>query len=314
MNNKKRFNETEPKIEYTNIFKVKRTQELLEFLLEKCNTSRNNVKMLLKNHQIVVNGSVVTQFNLLLATEDEVKISKKPIRELANNKIKSRQIKKPLPRIDILYEDDDFIAIDKPQGLLSVESDKDTNSAFDLVLKYLNETSKSLRPFTIHRIDKETSGILVFAKSPVIQSKLRLNWNDYVKTREYIAVVKGKMPKKEDRLFYKLLENQNNLVYVSKSNEGQDSITNYKVIKETNSLSLVKVLIETGRKNQIRVVFNHIGNPIIGDIKYNPNDGLGPLKRLGLHASKLEFLHPITKELISIESKAPNTFNGLFNK
>ena len=312
MNKKKNFEEPK-KIEYTSVFKVKRTTELLEFLLEKCNTSRNNVKTLLKNHQVVVNGSVVTQFNLLLATEDEVKISKKPIRDIpSNNKV--QRIKKPLPRIDIIYEDDDFIAINKPQGLLSVESDKDTNSAFDLVLKYLNETSKSLRPFTIHRIDKETSGVLVFAKSPVIQSKLRLNWNNYVKTREYIAVCKGKLPKKEDRLFFKLQENVNNFVYVSKNNEGQDSITNYKVIRETNSLSLVRVLIETGRKNQIRVVLNHIGNPIIGDIKYNPNDGLGPLKRLGLHASKLEFIHPITNELISIDAGIPNIFNGLFNK
>ena len=305
MKNKKNNYDNKPKIEYTYIFKVKKTDELLSFLLEKLNTSRNNVKSLLSNHQVLVNGSVVSQYNLLLAKEDEVKISKKPIIE--NNK-RAHEPKKRAPKIDILYEDDDFFAINKPAGLLSVESDKDNESAFSYVLAYMQSINKQLRPFVIHRIDKETSGVLVFAKSPVIQSKLRLNWNDFVIKREYYAVVKGKMPKKNDTTICNLLEDENNMVFVS-NRDGQNSITHYEVLKEKDGLSLLRVLIDTGRKNQIRVVLNHLGNPICGDDKY---DERGSFKRLMLHASNLSFKHPFNDKIIKIESKVPGTFLSLF--
>ncbi len=305
MKNKKNNYDNKPKIEYTYIFKVKKTDELLPFLLEKLNTSRNNVKSLLSNHQVLVNGSVVSQYNLLLAKEDEVKISKKPIIE--NNK-RAHEPKKRAPKIDILYEDEDFFAINKPAGLLSVESDKDNESAFSYVLAYMQSINKQLRPFVIHRIDKETSGVLVFAKSPVIQSKLRLNWNDFVIKREYYAVVKGKMPKKSDTIICNLLEDENNMVFVS-NRDGQNSITHYEVLKEKDGLSLLRVLIDTGRKNQIRVVLNHLGNPICGDDKY---DERGSFKRLMLHASNLSFKHPFNDKIIKIESKVPGTFLSLF--
>ena len=160
----------------------------------------------------------------------------------------------------------------------------------------------------IHRIDKETSGVLVFAKSPVIQSKLRLNWNDFVIKREYYAVVKGKMPKKNDTIICNLLEDENNMVFVS-NRDGQNSITHYEVLKEKDGLSLLRVLIDTGRKNQIRVVLNHLGNPICGDDKY---DERGSFKRLMLHASNLSFKHPFNDKIIKIESKVPGTFLSLF--
>ncbi len=306
-NNRKNNFDNKPKIEYTNVFKVKKSDELLPFLLERLNTSRNNVKNLLSNHQVLVNGSVVSQYNLVLAKEDEVKISKKPV---AENQRRPHEKKKRIPKIDIIYEDDDFFAINKPSGLLSVESDKDNESAFSYVLQYMQSISKTLRPFVIHRIDKETSGVLVFAKSPVIQSKLRLNWNDFVDKREYFAVVKGKMPKKSDTIICNLLEDENNMVFVS-NRDGQKSITHYEVINEKNGLSLLRVLIDTGRKNQIRVVLNHLGNPICGDEKY---DERGQFKRLMLHASKLSFKHPFNDKMISIESRMPGTFSALFQK
>ena len=182
----------ENKLEITATYKVNRSDELLEFLLKKCNTSRNNVKKLLSNHQVLVNGSVVTQFNLPLAKDDEIKISKNPVTD--NNK-KSDFIreKRKFYTFNVLYEDDDFIAIDKPHGLLSVESDKETECAFSYVLQYLQNKNKALRPFVLHRIDKETSGVLVFAKNTKIHSMLKLNWNEYVRVREYTAVVEGVM-------------------------------------------------------------------------------------------------------------------------
>ncbi len=306
-NNIKKFNKEE-KIEITAIYKVNRSDELLSFLLAKCNTSRNNVKMLLSNHQVLVNGSVVTQFNLMLAKDDEIKISKKPILDV--KKPNAPKQKKKFFTIDIIYEDSDFIAIDKPQGLLSVESDKERECAFNYVLEYLQQKNKALRPFILHRIDKETSGVLVFAINVKIHSMLRLNWNDYVKTREYHAIVEGILENKEDTIQSYLMENSNNLVYSTQNSQGQKAITNYKVIKQNKEFSLLKVNILTGRKNQIRVHMQELGHPIVGDDKYGHTKN--PLKRLGLHASKLEFVHPITNELIEIRAKLPNIFHGLF--
>ena len=305
-NNNQNNNNKKP-IEYTYVFKVKRSCELLDFLLEKLNTSRNNVKNLLSNHQILVNGGVVSQYNFILAKEDEVKIAKKPVLDI--NPRTNKKNTRP-PKIDIIYEDDDFFAINKPSGLLSVESDKELESAFSYTLKYMQLESKTNRPFVIHRIDKETSGVLVFAKKPEIQSKLRLNWNDFVLKREYIGVVKGHLPKKSDTIICNLMEDSNNMVFVS-NKDGQKAITHYEVLKEKDGLSLVRVLIDTGRKNQIRVVLKHLGNPICGDDKYGEKDSF---KRLMLHASTLEFRHPFNNNIMKFEARVPATFTALFQK
>jgi len=302
------------KIEYTASFKVNRSDELLEFLLKKMNTSRNNVKNLLSHHMVLVNGSPVSQYNLMLAKDDEVKITKKPQLSMPRVKNDSKN-KKDKPKrvyLDIIYEDDDFIAINKPNGLLSVESDKERECAFSYVLEYMQENDPKSRPFVLHRIDKETSGVLVFAKNVKIHSMLKLNWNEYIKTREYFAMVEGTLKEKEGRITSYLKENQNNLVYSTQDPSGALAVTDYKVKKENGQYSLLSVFIYTGRKNQIRVHMHDIGNPIVGDDKYGCTKN--PLKRLGLHASRLEFLHPITKELISIKAPVPNIFYGPFEK
>ena len=304
-----KVNQNKEKIVYTATFKAKKSEELLSFLLDKMNTSRNNVKNILSNHQVLVNGNVVTQFNFLLGREDEVKISKNPIREDKNNK---KEFHKRPPRIEIIYEDDDFVAINKPAGLLSVESDKELESAYMYVSKYLSMNDKLSRCYIVHRIDKETSGVLMFAKNPKIHSILRLNWNDYIIDREYYALVEGKMEKKEDTIITYLKENQNGLVYVSKDHTGQKAITNYKVIESNNEYSYLRVLISTGRKNQIRVHMNNIGHPIVFDEKYGYTKN--PIKRLGLHASKLVFRHPINNEIITLEAKVPQIFKSVFKK
>lgn len=306
---KKNFNNKQERIIYTAKFTVKKSDTLLEFLLNKCNTSRNNVKNLLVNKHVLVNGSVVSQHNFPLSKDDEIKISKNPIRAFENKK--SQGPKRPNFRIEIIYEDEDFIAIDKPAGLLAVESDNEREvTAYNYVLEYLQTIAKQARPYIIHRIDKETSGVLVFAKNPQIHSALRLNWNELVNTREYIAIAEGHFNLKEERIVNYLALNQNNLVYVTNDPSKQKAITNYKVIKENASLSLLKVLIETGRKNQIRVQLNNIGHPIIGDEKYGFN--YNPLKRLGLHASYLEFKHPFKDKIIAIRAKTPAIFEALF--
>ena len=303
-------NEREERIIYTASYKVNRSDELLEFLLRKCNTSRNNVKSLLTNGQVLVNGSVISQYDFALAKDDEVKISKTPMKDKLVRNVKKTAVRPYRMDLKIIYEDDDFVAVDKPVGLLSVESDKDRNCAFGKVLKYLQSKDKNARPFILHRIDKETSGVLVFAKNPKVYSALKLKWNEFVSEREYFAIAEGIFEKKENRLVNYLRENKNNLVFVTQDPSGQKAITDYRVVREKDGLSLLALNIQTGRKNQIRVQLKELGHPIVGDEKYGFTKN--PLSRLGLHASKLVFLHPFTKELITISASVPNEFWRIF--
>jgi 23S rRNA pseudouridine1911/1915/1917 synthase len=303
--------EREIKPVYTATYKVNRSDELLEFLLRKCNTSRNNVKSLLTNRQVLVNGSVVSQYNFALAKDDEIKISKTPLKDkMARGTEKSPRVSAFHMDLKIVYEDKDFIAVDKPVGLLSVESDRERECAFGKVLAYLQSKDKSLRPFVLHRIDKETSGVLVFAKNLKVHSALKLKWNECVKEREYFAVAEGKFEKKEDRLVNYLKENKNNLVYVTNDPSGQKAITNYRVVREKEDFSLLAVNIESGRKNQIRVQLKEIGHSVVGDEKYGFTKD--PLGRLGLHASKLVFEHPFSGEIVTVRADIPTSFWKLF--
>lgn len=300
--------ENAPRV-YTAEYRVNRSGELLEFLLAKCDTSRNNVKALLTKRLVLVNGSVVTRHDFPLAKDDEVKISKYPVRE-GDGAGGNRKIRKPKAALKVLYEDEEIIAVDKPAGLLSVESEKEPECAFAYVLDYLRKKEPKARPFILHRIDKETSGVLIFAKDVKIHSMLKLKWNEYVKTREYYAVVEGRLENKEDTIISYLKQNQNNLVYSTQDPSGQKAVTHYSVVKENANYSLLRVHIDTGRKNQIRVHMQTIGHPVVGDEKYGY--AKNPLGRLGLHASKLEFAHPQSGNIIAITSPLPPVFKGLF--
>lgn len=294
------------KPEYTAQFRVERSGVLLPFLAEKFPTSRNNLKTLLSGHYVLVNGSPVSRHDFLLAKDDEVKISKRPVLQ----KEGSRAEPKKKFRLKILYEDADFIAIDKPAGLLSVESDKETECAFGYVLEYMRAENSAARPYILHRIDKETSGVLVFAKNVKIHSLLRLDWNRYVTLREYYALAEGRMKEKEGTIVSFLRENKNNLVYVTRDPSGQRAVTHYSVVRENDAFSLLRVRIDTGRKNQIRVQLREAGHPVVGDEKYGYTKN--PLGRLGLHASALEFRHPVSGEKISITSPLPGVFKSVF--
>lgn len=175
----------------------------------------------------------------------------------------------------------------------------------------MSQKDKHARCFQVHRLDKETSGLLLFTKSYELKELLTKNWNTLVKERGYVAVVEGKMPKKQDTIINWLKETDTHLMYDSKKHgEGLKAITNYQVIKESQKYSLLNITIETGRKNQIRVAMSEMGHPVVGDDKYGkPSD---PLKRLGLHAQTLKFKHPITKEIMSFKADIPAVFKKLF--
>lgn len=306
VNNKNKAREKAPvKKDYQNLkqYKVTKECELLEFLLETFkNQSRNSVKSLLSSHRVSVDGAPTSQFNFKLYPEDTVIISNAPIR---------RKTRSNLP---IIYEDDDIIVINKPSGLLSIASDNEKSStAYRMLSDYVQQKDKHNRIFVVHRLDEDTSGVLMVAKNVKIQQALQNNWNDIVKKRGYYAIVEGEMEKKSDTIKSYLKKNSQNLMYSSKkAGDGQLAITHYKVIKSNGTYSLLDVNIDTGRKNQIRVHLGEKGHYIIGDNKYGKP--ANPIKRLGLHAYELDLIHPFTGKLMKFTSPMPKEFGILMDE
>lgn len=273
---------------------VKENEILIEFLKKIfSNLSKNSVKSLLHNEKVFVNGNMTTKYNYELNAGDVVEIREK----VAKN-------------IDIIYEDKDIIVINKPSGLLTVATEKEKNkTTYHLVMEYLKKKNKNNRIFIIHRLDKDTSGIIMFAKNERAKHLYQDNWNDIVKKRCYYAVIDGKMQNKEGTIKSYLKEN-GNMVYSVKDRSGKLAITEYKVLKERKNISLLDINLKTGRKNQIRVHMKENKTPILGDLKYGEKSKL--INRLALHAYKLELINPVTKKLLTFEVNMPNEFKILF--
>ncbi len=212
-------------------------------------------------------------------------------------------------RIKILYEDKSIIVVSKPSHLLTISTDNEKEKTmFHKVIEYERKKNKNNKVFIVHRLDKDTSGILVFAKNERIKRQLQDNWQNT--KRYYQAVVEGNVEKQEDTIKSYLKENKALITYSTNKSDGKLAITKYKVIKTNKKYSLLDIEILTGRKNQIRVHMNDINHPIIGDKKYNSKTN--PIKRLGLHANKLVLQHPITKQIMTFEDKTPKEMLNLF--
>ena len=284
-------------------FKVYVETTLMDFLMYKMpDMPRTKIKSLLAHHQVAVGGVPVSQFNYPLVPEDVVTISKKSI---------TRHERKDLP---IIYEDEDIIAINKPSGLLSIASDKEKGrTAYRLISDYVAQFDKKNRIYVVHRLDEDTSGVLIFAKSNAVKEALQNHWQEIVETRAYYAIVEGKMEKSEDVLKDYLTENNLHLVYVTKDKQkGKLSITAYKTIAYKEPYSLLDVRLSSGRKNQIRVQLGHRGHYVVGDDKYGePSD---PIKRLGLHAYRLVLTNPLSGKRYELETPMPDVFKTLFFK
>ena len=278
---------------------VNKEGKLLEYLYENLDMPKKRVKQYLTHGSIYVNNSKVTQFDYKLLPGMNIVID-------TDNKNK-----KELP-FDIVFEDDHIIVVNKPSGLLSIATEKEKEKTlYHIVREYLVSKDKYAKVFIVHRLDKDTSGLVVLAKDEKTKNKLQENWNEYVSLREYVAVVHGKLKNKEDRIIQRLKENKTNLVYVSKDDDAKEAITNYKVIKETDNYSMISINIETGRKNQIRVAFATLRNPIVGDKKYGEKDNE---TRLFLHANRLKMYYPEIKKDILFEIPTPNEFKKIMNK
>ena len=196
----------------------------------------------------------------------------------------------------------------------SIASDNEKSStAYRMLSDYVQQKDKHNRIFVVHRLDEDTSGVLMVAKNVKIQQALQNNWNDIVKKRGYYAIVEGEMEKKSDTIKSYLKKNSQNLMYSSKkAGDGQLAITHYKVIKSNGTYSLLDVNIDTGRKNQIRVHLGEKGHYIIGDDKYGKP--ANPIKRLGLHAYELDLIHPLTGKLMKFTSPMPKEFGILMDE
>ncbi len=279
------------------MYKVLEQEEITKFLLSK-DLKNKKIKSMLKYESVLVNGVVVTKYNFLLRKGDVVtfKNSRTSFKDTETN-------------LKIIYEDKDIIVVDKKAGLLTVSTDKEkTRTLFYQVSEYVKKKNYKNKIFIINRLDKGTSGVVMFAKTEKVKSLYQNKWNELVITRKYTAIVEGILTNKRQTITKPLEEDEKGKVFVSK--EGKDAITSFVVLKEKDNLSLLDVDIKTGRKNQIRVHLKSIGHPIIGDAKYGKEASV--IKRMGLHCNLLEVKNPITKEVKKFESKVPKEFKLLF--
>jgi 23S rRNA pseudouridine1911/1915/1917 synthase len=278
------------------IFKVEEKLGLFDFVSIKMkNMSKTKIKSLLSHKQISVNDRTETGYNFLLHENDRVAINfSKSGTDFYHAKLR------------IIYEDDYLIAVNKSEGLLAVATEKqEDTTAFHIIKDYLKKQNPKNKLYIVHRIDRETSGVLLFAKQKNIQIALQENWHNDVHERIYYALVEGIVEKDRDSIVSWLTEDQNSKKVYSNfnNNGGQKAITHYQVLKRSDSLSLLKIELETGRKNQIRVHMQDIGHPIVGDKKYG--SAISPVGRVGLHAAILTLRHPVTKQIIKFEAEIP---------
>lgn len=270
------------------VFTASRNGKLLELVRSELKgVPTGKTKSYLEHGCISVDGTVSTKYDYAVKVGQTVKIG-----QHGNFGAKSL--------IPVIYEDEALIAVNKPAGLLSVATDTEKENTAYRMLKQGREGSL----FVVHRLDKDTSGVLLFAKSSAVRDKLQENWTDTPR-REYIAICQGIFEEKQGRIETQLRESSTHFVYSAQSG-GQRAVTYYEVIKENRSWSLLRVLLETGKKNQIRVHFSELGHPVAGDKKYGFR-GNG-MNRLMLHASELEIVHPVSGKHVTIKAPLPVGF------
>lgn len=282
-------------------FQVSEPNELMKFLMEKLpNQGRNNIKSLLSHRQVLVDGQVLSQYNHPLQIGQEVLIDWSLVRD-----------EETIKGLKIIYEDSEIIVIDKPAGLLSMASDKEKIfTAYHQLTDHVRLSNPENRIFIVHRLDRDTSGVMMFAKNEEVKHLLQDAWKEIVVDRAYVAVVEGRVEPEEGKIRSWLKESKTKLMYSSfQPGDGLEAVTNYKVLKASADYSLLEIRLETGRKNQIRVHMKELGHSIAGDKKYGASSN--PIGRLGLHASILAFHHPLSGELMRFETEVPKKFSRL---
>jgi len=289
-------------------FNVTEPMPLMDFLMKKMDgISRSKVKRMLANKTIAVDGERTTQFDFALQPGMVVEIGKPNAKERFRS-----------PWLKIVYEDKYLLVIDKKEGLLTNSPTKEKDTAQSILNDYFIYTQQRCRAHTIHRLDRDTSGLMLFAKSKEVALMFEEDWKRTVYDRRYVAVVCGCVEKKEGVVKSWLKDNKAFVTYSSPTdNGGKYAETYYKTLYSNARYSLMELQLETGRKNQIRVHMADIGHPVVGDSKYGSSaTGSGgydnSLGRLCLHAYKLCFHHPIKNEDMEFETPFPRVFSKPF--
>lgn len=282
------------------VITVKENAPLLEYLINNVSESRSKLKATLQGRGIAVNGRMVTQFDYQLKAGDKIIIS----RHKKQNQFKSRYVK-------IVYEDRWLVVVEKNIGILSMAAGHSSLNVKSVLDDYFLKSRQKCRAHVVHRLDRDTSGLMVYAKDIETEQILEHNWHQIVYDRRYVAVVSGEMEQNNGTIANWLKDNKAYITYSSPTdNGGKYAVTHFQVLNRTTEHSLVEYKLETGRKNQIRVHSADMGHPVCGDMKYGNGDD--PLHRLCLHAYMLCFTHPVTGESMEFSTPIPTAFRSLF--
>lgn len=289
--------------QYTD-YPVKQAMELMEFLATQMpQASRTKLKSLLSKRIVHVDNVITTQYNFPLKPGMLVQISREKGKKEFHHKL-----------LKIVYEDAYLIVVEKSERLLSVNTERQKErTAYTILNEYVRRSGRQHKLYIVHRLDRDTSGLMMFAKDEKTQQTLRDNWHNIVFDRRYVAVVCGEM-ERETGCVHSWLTDRKLYVHSSPTDDGgKEAMTHYRTIKRANGYSLVELHLETGRKNQIRVHMQDLGHPVVGDGRYGLEE-VNPLGRLALHAFKLCFYHPVTGQQMEFETPYPTPFKQLVQK
>ncbi len=283
-------------------FVVAEERPLLEWLLENLKgESKSKIKATLKGRGILVNGKKTTQFDHLLQKGDKVSVSRS---KKNNEKFRSRYLK-------LVYEDRYLVVVEKNVGVLSMAAGHGSMNVKSILDDYFRQTRQKCTAHVVHRLDRDTSGLMIYAKDMQTGQMFESDWHNIVYDRRYVAVVSGEVEDDEGTIANWLKDNKAYVTFSSPvDNGGKYAVTHFHVLDRTTEHSLVEFRLETGRKNQIRVHSADMGHPVCGDTKYGNGDD--PVGRLCLHAYLLCFVHPVTHRRVEFETPIPSAFRKLF--
>ena len=283
------------------VYTVEEDAQLLDWLIANLKgLSRNKVKDTLHGRGIKVNGKIVTQFDYPLTRGMKISVSKSK----KNDTFKSRYV-------NLVYEDPYLVVIEKKPGILSMAAGHKSLNVKTVLDDYFRQTKQRCTAHVVHRLDRDTSGLMVYAKDMQTEQTLEHEWHNIVYDRRYVAVVSGEMEEDEGTIANWLKGNKAYVTYSSPvDNGGKYAVTHFHVLDRTTEHSLVEYKLETGRKNQIRVHSADMNHPVCGDVKYGNGDD--PIHRLCLHAYMLHFFHPVTRARMEFETPIPSQFRMLF--
>lgn len=280
---------------------VREESTLLDFLLKQMGITRNRAKDLLAGRAVSVDRKLATRHDTPLHVGEMVRVS----RHRQNTMLLNKYVK-------IVYEDKDIVVIEKSEGILSMASSPKQYCIKNVLDEYFEKRHFKCTAHVVHRLDRETSGLMIYAKNIEVAKILEDNWHDMVYDRRYVALLCGNMEQEGGTIQSWLKESKSFITYSSPTdNGGKLAITHYHRLKSNNDFSLVEMKLETGRKNQIRVHMADLGYPVAGDRKYG--NGRDPIHRLALHAFRLNFIHPVTHEEMQFETPIPKEFLKFFN-